>query len=218
MQKINLNKELFFNLEKQIFEQNLNHDSEPFDVIKERLSNRPIFSVDEFFWNASYVILASGFSQKTAKRKHLEIMDYFKNNPKKPAFDELIKIFGNINKIKAIMKMWDNKQVYRDEYYKLNNIDERVEYLSKLPHIGKITANHFARNLGENIVKYDVWIQRFGIRVLGEEKDFELVGTPLSPKIKQYCDNCFEKLEKETGYPKGYIDLILWKASQEKLI
>ncbi len=243
--KINLDKDLFFRLEKQIFDMELDCDCDTFGVVKRRLINREVLTPDQFFYQAVYVVLAGGFSQKTAKRKHAEIMECFgienglsdvgeKNcnnchgvvtprndktrNVAGPGFDDLIKIFGNVNKVNAILKLWNGREKFCSEYYKLMDIKARLDYLSGLPHIGKITANHLARNLGENVVKYDIWIQRLGVRVFGGADDMNLVGFPLNDKIKKYADMVFEKLEKDTKYPKGYIDLILWKASQEKII
>jgi hypothetical protein len=46
----------------------LNSDSENFSVIKERLLNKKPVSEYDFVRQAIYVILAGGFSQKTAKK------------------------------------------------------------------------------------------------------------------------------------------------------
>ena len=161
-EKIILSRELFFKLEKQLFDSGLDSDFENFSIIKERLVNKQKLSENDFARHTIYVILAGGFSQKTAKKIHAQIMDYLiKNSELK--FDELFGTFHNKNKIKAIIKIWVNRQKYRNFYYNLNSIEEKLSYLSTLPHIGKITANHLARNLGENVVKYDIWIQRLGV-------------------------------------------------------
>ena len=94
-----------------------------------------------------------------------------------------------------------------------------------MPHIGKITANHLARNLGENVVKYDVWIQRLGV-VFAQQKQnpeckvhsADIDNGKLNPKIKLACDEMFEHLHQETNLPIGYIDVVLWKALQTGLI
>jgi hypothetical protein len=109
----------------------------------------------------AYVILAGGFSQKTAKRIHKQIMDSIHTNG--ADYDTLFAMFHNKNKINAICEIWNNKNALCAEYYRIDSLDEKLKFLSHLPHIGKITANHLARNLGENVVKYDIWIQRLGI-------------------------------------------------------
>ena len=85
-----------------------------------------------------------------------------------------------------------------------------------MPHIGKITANHLARNLGENVVKYDVWIQRLGCKYVN--KNFVIDNGNLKPEIKQACDEMFAHLAGETGLPIGYLDVVLWKGAQQGLI
>ena len=218
-------KEWFFDLEKQLREAQLDSDDRSFDEIKSNLQNRKILSPDEFAETCAYVILAGGFSQKTAKKKHAEIMNYLKKAGKSPILSEMLMLFNNRNKMNAIIKIWLNRDSYRDRYYECNDLDSRLSYLSKLPHIGKITANHLARNLGENIVKYDIWIQRLGVAFASqtqskrvEELKSKIDNGNLDTEVKQACDEMFSHLEKQTGLPRGYIDVVLWKACQNHFI
>ncbi len=142
-------------------------------------------------------------------------------------FDALIKIFNNKNKINAICKIWENRTALRDGYYALDVLDDKLNYLQKLPHIGKITANHLARNLGEDIVKYDIWIQRLGVAYATQSANNKMQRAnlkakinngALSDEIKCACDDMFAHLVQQTGLPRGYIDVVLWKSLQQKLI
>ena len=128
----------------------------------------------------------------------------------------LLKIFNNKNKINAICKIWENREQLRDGYYALNALDDKLNYLQKLPHVGKITANHLARNLGEDVVKYDVWIQRLGCAFVN--KNLIIDNGKLSPEIKSACDEMFAHLCRETNLPRGYIDVVLWKSCQQGLV
>lgn len=209
-------KSWFFNLDARLREMGLDSDDKSFDEIKENLSNPKILNPFEFANAVSYVILAGGFSQKTAKRIHKIIMEKM---PENPSIDELLKIFNNKNKINAIIKIWQNKESYCDGFYKCVGLDNKLIYLQKLPHIGKITANHLARNLGENVVKYDIWIQRLGVLYGGNPALYEKIDNgKLDKDIKKCCDDMFEHLVSETGLPRGYIDVVLWKALQNHLI
>ena len=162
----------------------------------------------------NYVILAGGFSQKTAKKIHSQITNCLHKNGAN--FDELFAMFHNKNKINAICEIWNNKNALCAGYYGIDDLDDKIKYLSNLPHIGKITANHLARNLGENVVKYDIWIQRLGSKYVG--KKLEIDNGKLNPETKKACDDMFAYLANETGLPIGYIDVVLWKACQIKLI
>ena len=207
-------KSWFENLDTQLREMGLDSDDKSFDEIKEILSNPPHLTPDEFASTVSYVILAGGFSQKTAKKIHKIIMQKMPANT-----GDLLKVFNNKNKINAIVKIWDNRQDFCDGYYKCLSLDEKLNYLQKLPHIGKITANHLARNLGENVVKYDIWIQRLGVLYGANTALYEKIDNgKLDTEIKKSCDEMFEHLHKETGLPVGYIDVVLWKALQNHLI
>jgi hypothetical protein len=210
-------KEWLFDLERKLTESKNDSDLDSFCTIRKRLSGGIKLTPDEFARQCIYVILAGGFSQTTAKKKHSEIMNYLESGGNN--FNDLIKIFGNKNKINAIIKIWQGRERYCAEYIKNESLKDKLNYLSTLPHIGKITANHLARNLGENIVKYDIWIQRLGLQFANRLSDEKLIDNGnLNPKIKKYCDDMFDILQKKTNYPIGYIDVILWKSCQQGFI
>ena len=209
-------KDWFLEIESKLREMGLDSDDKSFDEIKENLSNPKKLNPTEFASTVSYVILAGGFSQKTAKRIHKIIMDMLTSNP---SVEDLLNVFNNKNKINAIYKIWNNRQDFCDGFYKCSTLDEKLKYLQHLPHIGKITANHLARNLGENVVKYDIWIQRLGVVYGGNNGLAERIDNgKLDIDIKKCCDEMFQHLHEQTNLPIGYIDVVLWKALQNHLI
>jgi hypothetical protein len=204
----------FFDLDSKLRARGLDSDNQSFDEILENLRVRKKYSSYEFASHCVYVILAGGFSQKTAKKIHAKIMNFLCENGAN--FDSLIQIFNNRNKINAVCEIWNNRVALCGGYYQLQDLDDKLKYLQSLPHIGKITANHLARNLGEDVVKYDVWIQRLGCVFAG--KNLSIDNANLSPEIKSACDDMFMHLCNETKLPRGYIDVVLWKSCQVKLI
>ena len=207
----------FFDLDARLREMGMDSDAQSFDEIRENLSHRHVLDADTFAEHCVYVILAGGFSQKTAKRIHGEIMDFLRTRGSD--FDGLFAMFHNKNKINAVCKIWNSRAQLRDEYYSLNDTDARVNYLARLPHIGKITANHLARNLGEDVVKYDIWIQRLGALYAGNPAlGAKIDNKKLCPEIRGACDAMFDDLCRQTGLPRGYIDVVLWKSAQVGLI
>lgn len=207
----------FNGLDARIRELGMDSDAQSFDEIKANLSRRKICTPDEFAGNCAYVILAGGFSQKTAKKIHAKIMDCI--HAQGADFDALIALFNNKNKIGAICKIWENRAALCADYYKLDDTDARVLYLSKLPHIGKITANHLARNLGEDVVKYDIWIQRLGVLYSGNAAlAGKIDNGKLDADVRRACDDMFANLCECTGLPRGYVDVVLWKSCQVGLI
>ena len=204
----------FFDLDKQLRVSGLDSDNQSFDEILAGLQNKKILLPDEFASHCAYVILAGGFSQQTAKKIHKRILDALFANV--ADFDSLIKIFNNKNKISAICAIWENRHSLCSQYYLLKTLDDKLNFLQKLPHIGKITANHLARNLGEDVVKYDIWIQRLGC--MFTNKKLPIDNGKLSPEIKKACDDMFNHIVHETKLPRGDIDVVLWKACQQGLI
>lgn len=207
-------RDWFFELDTELRKRGLDSDVQSFDEILENLKSRKIYNSDEFASHCIYVILAGGFSQKTAKKIHKKILDILFE--KGVDYNELIRVFNNKNKIKAICDVWGNRSMFCDGYYDLTALNEKLSYLQKLPHVGKITANHLARNLGEDVVKYDVWIQRLGC--VFADKNLQVDNKKLSPEIKKACDDMFCCLMQETGLPRGYIDVVLWRGLQQGLI
>ena len=223
-------RDWFFDLDARLRGAGLDSDAQSFDEILENLKSRKIYDADAFASHCAYVILAGGFSQQTAKKIHHKVMEFLmskEQSAKSNLFGALLKIFNNKNKINAICKIWENRCALRDGYYKLESQDDRLMFLQKLPHIGKITANHLARNLGEDVVKYDIWIQRLGVAFATQCAKSEAQRANLESKInngelcdeiKNACDDMFAHLCAETGLPRGYIDVVLWKSCQVKLI
>lgn len=206
----------FENLDAKLRELGLDSDDKSFDEIRENLSNPKKLSADEFASAVAYVILAGGFSQKTAKKIHKILMEKI---PENQYVDDLLKIFNNKNKINAIIKIWNNRDKYCDDFYAIKNTNEKIKYLETLPHIGKITANHLARNLGVDVVKYDIWIQRLGVLYGGNRALYEKIDNGnLNPEIKKCCDDMFNHLCMETSLPRGYIDVVLFRSCQNHLI
>lgn len=209
--------EWFQDLDAQIRAMGMDSDAQSFDEILQNLTRREKLSPDGFAEMCAYVILAGGFSQKTAKIIHQIIMDEIRRNGANSA--SLLKIFNNKNKIGAICKIWQSRDALRDGYYALNNLDDKIKYLQSLPHIGKITANHLARNLGEDVVKYDIWIQRLGCAFANDADLSACIDNgKLCDNVKSACDDMFAHLSRQTGLPRGYIDVVLWKACQLGLI
>jgi hypothetical protein len=201
---------LFKKIESKIIELGQDSDKDDFETIKKNLTNPPILTADAFAFEVIYVILAGGFSQKTAKVIFGKICAFIENR-NKVSGEELFKLFHNVNKTNAVAKIWNERENYREKFYSLKNDGEKSDFLETLPHIGKITKNHIARNLGISVVKYDIWIQRLGIALLGNN---EKAGFPLDENVKKYCDKMFDDLQKETKLPTGFLDAVLWKACQ----
>ncbi len=207
----------FWALDSELRKRGLDSDAQSFDEIRENLSRRHVCTPDEFAAHCAYVILAGGFSQQTAKKIHAKIMNFLDTYG--ADIDGLLALFNNKNKINALCNIWWGRAEICAEYYKIDGTAARVEFLAQLPHIGKITANHLARNLGEDVVKYDIWIQRLGCVFAGDAGlSAKINNGKLDADVRRACDDMFAKLVAETGAPRGYIDVVLWKSCQVGLI
>lgn len=218
MKQINeITPSLFYYVQHLLINSGNDSDNSSFAEIHDRLYNPKIFTAEEFAKEVFYVICVAGFKQATAKKMCQKVIDYIDVN-QIPIFDDLIKIYGNVNKVNAIIKVWNNREDLHKNFYQLSTPEEKLDFLSKLPHIGNITKYHIARNLGINFVKYDIWIQRLGVALYGDlEYAKKVSNSKLNPKIKEMCDKMFFDLEMQINEKTGYIDVVLWKACQQGL-
>ena len=214
-----IDRGVFCALEDYIISNGLGSDKDDFTVIRDRLKCPPMLDADAFAEEVAYVILASGFRQKVAKAKFAEIMGFIRTHSESDVVEaNLLPIFGNVHKVRAICSVWRDRQKWRDGFYAIPvaDVDGRLDYLESMPYIGRITRNHIARNLGMNKVKYDVWIQRLGVALYG--RGDEQVSSPVTDEVRCACDTMFAEISVATGLPIGYIDVVLWKACQEGIL
>lgn len=208
-------KSWFEQLDSQIRDMGLDSDLYSFDETLKHINNKNYkVSPEEFVSCAAYSILASGFKQTTAKEYHKKVMSKL---PKNPHLEDLLKIFENANKMYAIWKIWNNRDKYCSDYYKCETLEDKLKFLKNLKGLGAITNRHLARNLGEDTPKYDIWVQRLGVIYSGNPK-LNVNNAKLTSEMQQACDDMFNHLIKETGFPRGYIDAVLFKAASNGLI
>ena len=198
---------------------NLDQDRITFKELRQLLNEGKIFTPEEFAYEVFYVICVAGFKQDYAKKMCENVIKFIEENNGNISFESLSTIYGNKNKVKSILNVWENRKIYQEKFYSINNIDEKVEFLATLPYIGNITKFHLARNLGLDFVKYDIWIQRLGVALYGDESLVDLVNnTKLLPQIKKACDIMFDKIFELTSEKKGFIDVVLWRSCQKGLL
>jgi len=219
---MNLSREVFFGYESKLRKAGFSSD---FDDMLTRLQRKEHLSPDEFAKRTIYVVLAGGFKQQTAKEYHKRIMNFLyltvSIDDKNMLVSGLLKIFRNRNKINAIADIWQNRKKYCMRYYDLFSkpLQMKLDYLEELPFIGPITKNHLARNLGEDVPKYDIWIQRLGVLYSGRsDLEEKINNSKLDNEVKVVCDEMFKFVKHETGLPVGYIDLVLWRACEQHMM
>lgn len=214
-----INGVIFNYLQLKLMELGLDSDRRSFKEIRNILNTKPILTPEEFAYECFYVICVAGFKQDYAKKMCNKVIDFIKNNNFNFTEDALAQVYGNKMKVRAIKQIWDNRISYQKKFYSLKTTEEKVDFLGSLPHVGNITKYHLARNLGLNFVKYDIWIQRLGVALYGNDDLVNKVNnSKLLPEIKYCCDLMFNKLNKETNEKVGYIDVVLWRSCQKGLL
>jgi hypothetical protein len=214
-----INHIIFYYLQFKLDQAKLNSDRRSFKEIHYFLYNRCIFTPTVFAFECFYVICVAGFKQDYAKVICEKIIDFVKECNGVFEIEDLLKIYKNKNKVKAIKNVWDNREMYQKQFYGLKTDEEKVDFLGTLPHIGNITKYHLARNLGLNFAKYDIWIQRLAVALYGNEFLLDKINnSKINEKVKYLCNLMFSHIQKCTGEKIGFIDVVLWKSCQKGLI
>jgi len=106
-------------------------------------------------------------------------------------------VFGHPGKAKAINKIWRRRErLFRE----LHRTDDLIEFCATLPWVGSVTKFHLAKNLGADVAKPDVHLNR--------------LAEPSGETAQELCG----RLAKETGYRSATVDLILWRACADGII
>lgn len=152
---------------------------------------RPPVNANAFASEAIYVICNSGMSNKVAVPIFERCMRALRQG--RSAKTE----FGHPGKAEAIDEIWRRR---RSLFRKYHEAEDLIAFCETLPWIGGVTRYHLGKNLGADVAKPDVHLNR--------------LAAPSGETAQQLCD----RLAKETGYRAATIDLILWRACADGII
>jgi hypothetical protein len=136
-----------------------------------------------FFREYVWVVVNSGMNNKVAEK----IFRSFWNDGKDFNFDAVKHKYKN----KSILEVFNNLDDYFSKYTKSKN---KMGFLFSLPHIGKITKYHLARNLGMDFAKPDRHLVNIS-NIFGYEN------------VLEFC----KKISELSNERIGVVDLIFWR-------
>ena len=106
-------------------------------------------------------------------------------------------VFAHPGKQRAIDDIWRDRS---EHFACFQHSSAKLEFLQSLPWIGPVTRYHLAKNLGADVAKPDVHMERLARRD----------GTTTRTLCK--------RLARQTGYRVATIDSILWRACADGLL
>jgi hypothetical protein len=145
----------------------------------------------DFAIEAVWVILNSGMKEQIARQISNRIYAAIKRG------DDISTAFRHKGKVAAIKHVLEHSHTLFADYLIAEN---KIEFLQRIPFIGKITCYHLAKNLGHDCVKPD----RHLVRV--------------AEKYNTTPDALCEQISKVTGDRKCVIDIVIWRACNLKII
>jgi hypothetical protein len=165
------------------------------------------FTESDLLRESAWVILCSGFKESVIRSRFPFISTCFCNWESCDSICDCAQLcrvtalscFGNERKIQAILDAAAYIRKTGFEHYKKQILDDPLPALSNLPFIGKITANHLAKNLGFDLAKADRHLQKFALS-MG-------FGHP-----QELC----VRISDATGDPVRVVDLILWRYLEQR--
>lgn len=156
-------------------------------------------TVNDFKVEATFVLLMSSGRKEQIVRKEFDaFMDAINPKPKQTVLEkneDPFEILCNRRQRAAIRNIWKNGEEILQQVRDKPDDNAKIEFLDTLPQIGPITKFHFARNLGIDCIKPDLWLTRLSM-VYGFD-------TPL-----QMCETI---REHRPEFRIGTIDVILWR-------
>ncbi len=149
-------------------------------------------TVQDFIAEASFVILiSSGRKEQIVRKEYDAFMSCMYNNLSPDPY----LLIHNRRQREAIRMIWQNGEKILQKIKDQPTDIDRIEYLYTLPQIGKIMKHHFARNIGIDTIKPDLWMDR-----IAEKYAYA------NPFVM--C----EAIQKERPEHRiGTIDVILWR-------
>ena len=151
----------------------------------------PADGADDFAARAIYVICNSGMAYSAGNAIYTRCMAALMQGT------PVTTSFGHPGKAAAIEHIWQNREPLFQAY---NAADDPVAALEALPWIGAVTALHLAKNLGADVAKPDVHMER--------------LARAESTTTAELC----ARLSRETGYRAATIDTILWRACADRIL
>jgi len=152
---------------------------------------QPPATAAQFAAEAIYVICNSGMSNRVAVPIFERCMAALRRGESAKA------VFGHKDKAAAIDTIWRRRgRLFRQ----FRQTADLVEFCSTLPWVGPVTKFHLAKNLGADVAKPDVHLNR--------------LAEPEGITAQELC----ERLAQETGYRAATVDLILWRACADGII
>lgn len=146
-------------------------------------------SSDAFAREAIFVICNSGMKHTIACVIFDKVMDAVGRGQSARS------VFGHPGKATAIDEIWHGRDTWFDRWMlEPATIEQQLALCQELPWIGEITKYHLAKNLGADVAKPDVHLQR--------------LADASSETVQGLC----ERLAAETGLRCATVDVILWRA------
>lgn len=148
-------------------------------------------TAEEFASEAIFVICNSGMKNTVARNIFERCMVSLRCGW--PVRD----VFGHVGKAAAIERIWREREALLRDYFAA---PDKLEFCASLPWVGDITKYHLAKNLGADVAKPDVHLQRLADRE----------GTT----AQALC----ERLAHELGLRVATVDTVLWRACAEGVL
>lgn len=144
-------------------------------------------TADSFFGEYVWVVLCAAFREQIARKVEREFWDAVHSGNPDPC-----SVIKHPGKRKAIASM---SFVYKEKFEELKKAKDKYAYIRTLPYMGDALSAQLYRNMGFDVPKPDVWMER-------------LINYW---KFKTPMDLCKEIQTWRPEFRIGTIDVILWR-------
>ena len=146
---------------------------------------------EEFARAAIYVIANSGMKNSVAAPIYDRCIDALEQA------QDVRQVFGHPGKAQAMEAIWRARQELFDGYL---SATDKIEFCQSLPWVGPVTKFHLGRDLGADVAKPDVHLER------------------LARHDRTSVERMCRRLARKSGYRIGTVDIILWRACEQRIL
>ncbi|ESX23538.1 hypothetical protein [Mesorhizobium sp. LSJC264A00] len=163
------------------------------DAMERVKTKAPPVDETDFALRVSYVILNSGMKWTVAK----DIWNRMR--PSLVETGEVGDTFGHPGKTKSIDLVMSNRSEFFEGFRSAwkEGPEKVINFCGALPHIGGITKYHLAKNVGVDVAKPDIWLER--------------VASQSAETVQELC----ARLSRQSGDSVSTVDYVIWKTCQQ---
>lgn len=163
------------------------------DAMRRAQNKCPPLDATDLAFRVAFVIVSTGMKFTVASSVWIRVKAALIEN------GEVGDSFRNVKKKAAIDLVFRERDRFFDEFLVAwrDGTEATIEFCRNLPYLGTITKFHLAKNLGIDVAKPDIWLER--------------VAKASAEEVQAMC----ARLSRQSGDNVSTVDYVIWRACEQ---